>query len=92
MMSYQKSRNSLMRNYAADVVDVEVSQGTFNTIAAGGDLSGISGTSEFETAQAQKAAAAGGITITGPIYLNGDKSFENYLSSARASAGIRNRL
>lgn len=35
------------------------------------------------------SAAAAGITITGPIYLNGDKSFEKMIQEQRIRAGVR---
>ena len=88
--AYSRDRESLTRRYAATVYDTESAAGVFNTIAGGADPSTVPGTSQYTEAQAQKMSA-GGITITGDIYLNGDKSFENYLSDLRISMGVPNR-
>jgi hypothetical protein len=91
MQGYNKARLSSTKNYASAVYDVETAAGTFNEISSGKDLSTVAGTGQYDASQAQALAKSGGITITGDIYLNGDKSFENYLSQLRTSQGIRNQ-
>lgn len=90
MKGYASQRRSIDRESALASYNVESATGTFNQIAAGAELASVPGTSQYEEAQAQSAASAGGITINGNIYLNGDRSFENYLSQQRQAMGIRN--
>ncbi len=88
LRGYNRNRMSLTKDYASDVYDARTAAGTYNSLQKGIAPEYVKGTSEYTAAQAQ---AAGTITISGNIYLNGDKSFENYLSQLRTSQGIRNQ-
>jgi hypothetical protein len=88
LRGYNRNRMSLTKDYASDVYDARTAAGTYNSLQKGIAPEYVKGTSEYTAAQAQ---AAGTITISGDIYLNGDKSFENYLSQLRTSQGIRNQ-
>ena len=91
MKAYNKSKLSMSKEYASDVYDVETSAGTFNSLSKGIDPSAVKGTSQYTEAQATAQATQGAIVISGDIYLNGDKSFEKYLSGLRTSMGVPNQ-
>ncbi|MFA5347757.1 MAG: hypothetical protein WC294_06440 [Methanoregula sp.] len=91
MKAYNKSKLSLSKEYASDVYDVETAAGTFNSLSKGIDPAAVKGTSQYIEAQAPAQATKGNIVISGDIYLNGDKSFERYLSGLRTSMGVPNQ-
>jgi hypothetical protein len=72
-------RNLMMRHeWAVQDQQEEISKAQEGQVAAGANVG-------------KAAMGMAGITITGPIYLNGDKSFENYLSQQAKSMGVPNR-
>ena len=85
-MNFVRQRRSITGNLDTDVQGVVSAATSYNAIKGGADLSTVKGTPQYQEAQAKKGLA--GITITGPIYLNGDKSFETYLSSQLLRNGV----
>ena len=84
--NFVRQRRSITGNLDTDVQGVVSAATSYNAIKGGADLSTVKGTPQYQEAQAKKGLA--GITITGPIYLNGDKSFETYLSSQLLRNGV----
>ena len=87
--SYQRSKRTLEATRSADETVLSASATEFNEIKAGKDLATIKGTSAYDVAQAKASGPLSGITITGNIYLNGDKSFEQYITAQRRQKGVR---
>jgi len=84
--NFVRQRRSITGNLDTDVSDAVSAATSYNAIKGGAALETVKGTPQYEQAQAKKGLA--GITITGPIYLNGDKSFETYLSSQLLRNGV----
>jgi flagellar hook-basal body complex protein FliE len=72
-------RNLMMRHqWAVEDQQEEISTARGAQVEAGGNV-------------AKAAMGAAGITINGPIYLNGDKSFERMIADQTKSMGVPNR-
>jgi hypothetical protein len=88
-MSYNRSRQAVAADLGTDQMALNAAATEFNAIRAGQAIETVSGTKAYEEAQAKASGPLAGITITGNIYLNGDKSFEKYLADQRRQKGVR---
>jgi hypothetical protein len=84
--NFIRQRRSITGNLDTDVSEVVSAATSYNAIKGGAALETVKGPPQYTEAQAKKGLS--GITITGDIYLNGDKSFENYLSSQLLRNGV----
>jgi len=84
--NFVRQRRTITGNLDTDVSEAVSAATSYNAIKGGAALESVKGTPQYEQAQAKKGLS--GITITGPIYLNGDKSFETYLSSQLLRNGV----